>query len=187
MSADVSETVEVVLQLFRRRGDSQYGNEAVSQEEHGLQTASLAVRDGADAALITAALLHDIGHLLHDLPADAPDEGIDDRHEVNGGRWLAARFGPSVTEPVRLHVAAKRYLCSVDSAYTATLSTPSLTSLQLQGGPMSSDEATAFELSPHYHAAVQLRRWDDQAKVPSLPTQPLEYFAEHIEAACRQQ
>ena len=185
MSADVSDTVEEILRLFQRRGDSRYGNEAVSQREHGLQAASLAVRDGADCALVTAALLHDIGHLLHDLPDVAPDEGIDDRHEVIGGRWLAERFGPSVTEPVQLHVAAKRYLCAVDSAYATTLSTPSLRSLQLQGGPMSPGEVVAFETGPYFEAAVQLRRWDDQAKVPERLTRPLESFAEQIAAACR--
>lgn len=183
MGVDSENTVDEVLHLFRRRGDSQYGAEAVTQLEHGLQAATLAADSGADSALITAALVHDIGHLLHDLPDDAPDKGIDDRHEVSGGNWLARRFKETVTEPVRLHVPAKRYLCAVDSSYHDGLSAPSVLSLQLQGGPMSADEVAEFESHPHFERAVQLRRWDDQAKVPELPTPPLEFFGPHIAAA----
>ena len=104
----------VVATLFQSRGDSEYGGEGVSQREHALQAALLAQHAGANEALVAAALLHDIGHLLHDLPDDAPEQSIDDVHENRAAAWLTRHFGPHVTEPVRLHVAAKRYLCAVD-------------------------------------------------------------------------
>ena len=180
------ETVADILQLFRDRGDSQYGAEAVSQLEHALQTATLAADDGANSTLIAAALMHDIGHMLHDLPDDAPDHGIDDRHEVSGGAWLAQRFTDDVTGPVRLHVPAKRYLCATDPAYQAELSPASVLSLKLQGGPMSDDEILKFEQDPQYERAVRLRRWDDAAKIPDHPTPPLEFFETHVAAALNQ-
>lgn len=178
-----TEIVDEILQLLCERGNSQYGDEAVSQVEHALQTATLAQENDADSALVTAALLHDVGHLLHDLPNDAPDRGIDDRHEVSGGHWLASRFGPEVTEPVRLHVPAKRYLCAVIPAYADELSPPSVLSLKLQGGPMSANEVSDFESNPQFERAVQLRRWDDEAKIPDHPTPMVEDFRPHIEAA----
>jgi phosphonate degradation associated HDIG domain protein len=183
MTTDSKTIAEDVLQLFRDRGDSQYGEESVSQLDHALQTAALAVDNGADSSLISAALLHDIGHLLHDLPDDAPDQGIDDRHEISGSNWLADRFGEAVTEPVRLHVASKRYLCTVDPAYQDELSPPSVLSLKLQGGPMSADEVAEFESSPQFEQAVRLRRWDDEAKIPDHPTPSLEFFGTHLVAA----
>lgn len=164
---------EAICRLFLHRGDSQYGGEAVSQLEHALQTALLARQEGADAPLIVAALLHDVGHLLHGLPDDAPEQAIDDLHENRAATWLTRRYGKSVTEPVRLHVAAKRYLCAVDPGYFGLLSPPSITSLRLQGGPMSPAEVSEFESLPHYEAAIRLRRWDDAAKVPGLPTPSL--------------
>jgi len=178
-----SDLADEILQLFRQRGDSQYGAETVSQLEHALQTASLALADQADATLVTAALLHDVGHLLHDLPDDAPDHGIDDHHEVAGGNWLTNNFGPEVSEPVRLHVPAKRYLCAVEQAYKEQLSAPSIRSLHLQGGPMTAQEVAEFEQNPQCQSAIKLRRWDDAAKVPGLQTEPLESFVPYITAA----
>ncbi|MGD9644406.1 MAG: phosphonate degradation HD-domain oxygenase [Pirellulales bacterium] len=174
-------TTREALELFHQRGNSQYGREAVTQLQHALQAAMFAERDGADAPLITAALLHDVGHLLHELPDDAPNQGVDDHHETAAGNWLARRFGPEVVEPVRMHVAAKRYLCTVEPAYFDVLSGPSIVSLQLQGGVLSDDERSAFESSPHGAAAVRLRRWDDAAKVVGLPTPSLEHFASYID------
>ena len=172
-----------VLDLFHAHGGSRYGGENVSQLEHALQAAFFAERDGAPSTLIAAALLHDIGHLLHDLPADAPDQGIDDRHEALGARWLAGRFGPAVCEPVNLHVIAKRYLCAVDPAYFDLLSAPSIQSLALQGGPMNAEESRQFEQHPFHQEAVRLRRWDDAAKVEKLATPYVEHFAQHLDAA----
>jgi phosphonate degradation associated HDIG domain protein len=175
--------IDVILDLFQKRGDAAYLGEPVSQTEHALQTAWLAEQASADGALIAAALLHDVGHLLHDLPEDCALAGIDDAHEVRGQRWLARHFGPDVTEPVRLHVAAKRFLCATDPGYLGLLSEASLRSLQLQGGPFTPDEAAQFRLHPHGEAAVVLRRFDEQAKIPGLPTPPLEHFRPYLEAA----
>jgi len=176
MAGDPSATdpVALILQLFRHRGDSNYGGEAVTQREHALQAAACALAEAADDPLVAAAFLHDIGHLLHDLPEDAADDGIDDHHENAGARFVGAHFGPEVSEPVRLHVAAKRYLTAVEPDYMARLSEPSVTSLMLQGGPMSAAEQEAFRRNPHWEAAVRLRRYDEQAKVPGANTPAVE-------------
>ena len=175
-------TTATVIDLFATHGSSEYGGENVTQEEHALQCAELAAADGAPATLIAAALLHDIGHLLHDLPADAPERGIDDLHEALGGRWLESRFVPAVTEPVRLHVAAKRYLCATEPAYEAALSEPSRVSLGLQGGPFTPDEVAAFEMNPFWRDALRLRRWDDTGKVDGLETRLVADFADVLDA-----
>ncbi len=166
-----------IIGLFEAKGYSLYGGEPVTQLQHALQCAQLALKEGATEELITAALLHDIGHLLHDLPDDAPDNGIDDVHENVGGHFLSKHFPTSVTEPISLHVAAKRYLCATEPAYLQLLSPTSITSLQLQGGPMSPDEQAAFEQAPYHRDAVRLRRWDDEAKDPEMTTADLAFFA----------
>jgi [1-hydroxy-2-(trimethylamino)ethyl]phosphonate dioxygenase len=171
-----------ILQLFKQRGNSMYGGEAVTQLEHALQAATLAQNAGAFPSLVTAALLHDIGHILHDLPDDAPDQSIDDLHENLASGFLDQHFIDAVSEPVRLHVAAKRYLCAKDPAYLEMLSEPSIQSLALQGGPMSKEEVAEFELLPFYKDAIKLRRWDDQAKDPKIISPPIEAFVETIEA-----
>lgn len=176
-------TVEQIVKLFRDRGDSQYGGEAVTQRQHALQCAALAVQAKASPALVTAALLHDIGHLVHALPDDAPDQGIDDAHEELGYRFLRQIFDDSVTEPVRLHVPAKRYLCAVDPDYYALLSEPSILSLNLQGGPMSEIEVAEFREGGFAEDAVRLRRWDDLAKVLDLATPTIEDFEHYLHTA----
>lgn len=173
-----------VIRLFDRRGDSEYGGEDVTQLEHALQAAWLAEQEGAAPALIAAALLHDVGHLLHDLPDDAPDAGIDDHHENSAANFLGRSFPPSVTEPVRLHVDAKRYLCAVDATYRERLSEPSLVSLRLQGGAMTPAEVAAFEANPFAADAVRLRKWDDTAKVRELATPTLGHFLGYVREAC---
>lgn len=181
MADHPARTVHEILELFATRGDSGYGGEAVSQRAHALQSAYFARQAGAAPSLIIAALLHDIGHLLHHLPDDAPDRGVDDRHEDLAARWLASRFGPEVVEPVRLHVAAKRYLCAVEPGYHEALSAPSQLSLKLQGGPMSPEEAEEFRASAHGEAAVTLRRCDDSAKVPELDVPGIDEYVPWIE------
>ena len=183
MAIPASETLATLVRLFDERGDSGYGGEAVSQRQHALQAAHLARQSGASPALIAAALLHDIGHLLHDLPNDAPESGIDDHHEGLAARWLAQVFGAEVVEPVRLHVAAKRYLCAVEPSYRDHLSEPSQVSLALQGGPMSPEEVERFRSCPHHLAAISLRRWDDEAKDPHLQVPELETYLPILEAA----
>lgn len=170
--------------LLTQRADARYGLEEVTQRAHALQAAWLAEQEGAGDALIAAALLHDIGHLLHDLGEDPASAGVDDRHEERGHAWLAAHFGPEVTEPVRLHVAAKRYLCAVEPGYFARLAPDSVRSLALQGGPMSAGEAAGFAALPWSGAAVRLRRWDEQAKVAHLATPPVAHFLPAV-ARCR--
>jgi phosphonate degradation associated HDIG domain protein len=165
------------------KGHARYGLADINQRQHALQAAWLAEREDAGAALVTAALLHDIGHMVHDLGDDPAGHGIDDRHEERGHEWLVGWFGPSVTEPVRLHVAAKRYLCAVDSGYFGKLSRDSVLSLSLQGGPMSPPEVAAFEALPGYKDAVRLRRWDEAAKVKDLDTPVFAHFAAFV-AAC---
>ena len=116
--------IEEIAELFARHGRELYSGEPITQTEHALQAALMAEESGADACLITAAFLHDIGHLLHDLDEDFAEEGIDDKHEALGAEWLSQHFGFEVVEPVRLHVAAKRYLCAVDAEYLAGSRTP---------------------------------------------------------------
>jgi phosphonate degradation associated HDIG domain protein len=175
--------ITFLILLFRERGDAAYIGEPVSQTEHAVQTAWAAEQAGASAAMIASALVHDVGHLLHDLPEDCALAGIDDAHETRGARWLARHFGPGVSEPVRLHVAAKRFLCATDPTYLGLLSEPSLQSLRLQGGPFTPDETAQFRREPYADAAVTLRRFDEQAKVPGLSTPTLEHFRPYLEAA----
>jgi phosphonate degradation associated HDIG domain protein len=174
--------VDDLLRLFETRGETAYHGERVSQTEHALQCAYLAEREGADGAAVVAALLHDIGHLLPGLAEDLAERGIDGRHECAGAAWLARLFGPEVTEPVRLHVPAKRYLCATEPAYLASLSPASLRSLELQGGPLDPAEVAAFERQPHWQSAVRLRRWDDAAKVPGLAVPGLAHYRARVEA-----
>jgi phosphonate degradation associated HDIG domain protein len=181
MAGTPGAVVNEIVKLFAQHGDSNYGGEAVSQRAHALQAAYFARQAGANPALVVAALLHDIGHLLHDLPDDAPDRGVDDRHETLAARWLAGRFGPEVVEPVRLHVAAKRYLCAIEPGYCEALSAPSRISLRLQGGPMSPEEAERFRTLPHAESAVTLRRCDDAAKVAELVVPEIAEYVPSIE------
>ena len=183
MSPD--EVAARIVTLFRTRGDSTYGGERLSQTEHALQCALAAERAEVSEPLIVASLLHDIGHLLHDVGDDAAERGIDARHEDLGAAWLKDWFGPEVTEPVRLHVPAKRYLCAVDPAYTAGLSAGSIASLRVQGGPMTEAEQAAFEALPFHAEAVSLRRFDDVGKVRGLPVPDIETYRTRIAAQVR--
>jgi phosphonate degradation associated HDIG domain protein len=175
--------VDRLMRLFADKGQGAYFGEAVTETEHALQTARRAAESGAGDEMIAAALLHDVGHLLHGLPEDVADKGIDARHEEGGAAWLGRYFGPAVAGPVRLHVAAKRYLCAVDPAYPDGLSAASRLSLRLQGGPFSPDEARRFEQEPFWQAAVAVRRWDDAAKVPGLIVPGLDHYRPCLEAA----
>ena len=168
--------LEQLFHLFAHHGQGAYFGEPVSETEHALQAAHLARQQAAPDSLVAAALLHDVGHLLHHLGEDFTARGIDDQHENGGAAWLEAHFPPEVVEPVRLHVAAKRYLCAVQPHYYQALSETSRRSLALQGGPMSPAEQAAFEQSPYWRAALQLRHWDDAAKIPGLDVPELETY-----------
>ncbi|MGB1709008.1 MAG: phosphonate degradation HD-domain oxygenase [Rubripirellula sp.] len=172
--------IDQVIMLFDKYGDSLYGGEAISQRDHAIQAAMLAENENATPALIVAALLHDVGHLIHDLPEDASEKGIDDRHELLGEAYLESAFGPEVAIPVRLHVAAKRYLCAVDEHYGDQLSYASQVSLRLQGGPFNIDEIQSFENLPYWENAVRLRRWDDLAKVKGMVMPEIRHFAGYM-------
>jgi phosphonate degradation associated HDIG domain protein len=174
--------IDRILALYREKAQGAYFGEAVTEMEHALQSAHLAEQTGATPELIVAALLHDVGHFLHGLPEDIAEQGIDGRHEEGGAAWLKSHFGPAVVDPVRLHVAAKRYLCAVEPDYYADLSEASQRSLQLQGGPMSPDEVRRFESEPEFRSAVAVRRWDDTAKVPGLAVPGLEHYRTYLQA-----
>jgi phosphonate degradation associated HDIG domain protein len=176
---------EQILNLFEKNGSSMYGGEEVTQLEHALQCAQLARTHHASNELVTAALLHDIGHLLHDLPDDASDNGIDDMHELLGEKYLTQHFKLAAVEPVKLHVQAKRYLCATAPGYLETLSQPSKISLEFQGGVMDQNEVLLFEKNEFYKEAVALRRWDDLAKDPNLVSPSIESYTNEIESSLK--
>ncbi|MFO0851719.1 MAG: HD domain-containing protein [Gemmataceae bacterium] len=176
-----AELLAKIEDLFLTRGGAQYSGEAVSQLEHALQAAWAAEQADVPDHLVAAALLHDVGHLLHGHGEDCAGRGIDDRHEELGRRFLTTAFGPAVTEPIRLHVAAKRFLCATDPEYTARLSDASVLSLRLQGGPMTHAEAAEFQAHPHAADALALRRWDEAAKTPELRTPSFDHFKPYLE------
>jgi [1-hydroxy-2-(trimethylamino)ethyl]phosphonate dioxygenase len=165
-----------IVALFERGGGGAYYGEPVTVLEHGLQAAHFAVADGAGESLVVAALVHDVGHLLNEAPDDIADWHADARHELVGSAWLARHFGPAVCDPVRLHVPAKRYLCATAATYRQSLSPASLITLELQGGPMSDEEAAAFRREPYFRDAVRLRLFDDRGKVAGLATASLDDY-----------
>ncbi len=169
--------------LFARRGDLAYG-EAVNQLQHALQSARLAETHGESPMMITACLLHDIGHLQHEDAAAALACGDDDGHESLATNFLLPWFTDQVVAPVALHVQAKRYLAAVDTDYLARLSRVSQHTLNLQGGPMTMSEAATFARLPFASAAIRLRRIDEAAKVPGAKTPPLSHYL-RIAAGCR--
>ena len=137
-------TLAGIKALIEAKGGCQYTGEPVTQLEHALQTAQLAEKAQADAALITASLLHDFGHLSNDMGETPTLRGVDDKHQYHGVLALKGVFAEAVLNPIRLHVDAKRYLCAVDRDYWAGLSEDSKRSLELQGGIFSADEAAQF-------------------------------------------
>jgi phosphonate degradation associated HDIG domain protein len=174
-----------IIGIYGKRGADAYFGEVVSVTEHGLQAAWFAQQDGAPANLVVAALLHDIGHLVDDVPDDFEEWTRDQHHERVGAAWLARRFGPEVSDPVRLHVPAKRYLCATEAGYFSNLSPASVRTLQLQGGPMAAAEVAAFELESYFREAVRVRRWDDRAKIADLKTPALADYRTLIETQAK--
>jgi gamma-butyrobetaine dioxygenase len=171
-----TEPVAALGELFAAATAQDYLGEPVTVSVHLRQTGELAQQAGAPPGLVAAALLHDVGHLVGAVSGRELMLGTENRHGQSGADWLGQWFGPEVTEPVRLHVAAKRYLCGTDPSYHDQLSEASKYTLRLQGGPMSPDEAATFEALPHAADAVRLRRWDDLAKDAAHEPPPFEHF-----------
>lgn len=184
---DSAKIVEEIRQRFTEKGNAIYAGEPVTQTEHALQAAYSAEQAGETPELIVAALLHDMGHLLHQHDENCATQGIDDLHEKIGAQWLVQYFPESVTEPIRLHVAAKRYRCAIDPLYHSQLSAASKLSLQLQGGPFTSEEVEAFEINHWSASAVRLRSWDEAAKIPGEKTPELEHFLTYVHRVLKTQ
>jgi phosphonate degradation associated HDIG domain protein len=167
--------IEEVLDTYRKHGHLQYG-ESVTELQHALQSATFAQQAGEPPIVIAAALLHDYGHLCHQLGEDIAERGIDASHEHIGANRLRELFVDEIVDAGRLHVAAKRYLCWKNPQYFEGLSEASRKSLQLQGGPMTNSEAQQFEREPHFELAVRVRRYDDLGKEPEMHTPDLDSF-----------
>ena len=169
-------TLQDIHDLFVRRGAEQYSGEPVTQLEHALQCAALAEAEDADDELVTAAFLHDLGHLLQDLGETPTLRGVDDVHQYAALPFLRGLFGERVLGGIQLHVDAKRYLCATRLGYHDALSEDSKRSLKLQGGTFIDEQAQAFIARPGAPDAVRLRIWDDLAKTAGAPTPPLSHF-----------
>ncbi|NNE24508.1 MAG: HD domain-containing protein [Rhizobiales bacterium] len=177
---DANALITRLREMISAKGGNLYGGEQVTQAQHALQCAQFAEDAGATKPLIAAALLHDIGHLVeHDFES-ALERDEDRFHENLGDAFLRQWFGPDVTEPVRLHVASKRYLCATDPEYLSKLSAASVHSLRIQGGPMSAAEVAEFEANGNHRDAVQLRIWDDLGKDPAMKTASLDHFLDIV-------
>jgi gamma-butyrobetaine dioxygenase len=180
----VTSPIDVIAGLFDGEGLQSYLGEQVSLATHMLQAGALAESCGAVDHLVAAALLHDVGHFaaVTRRQIDGQQlEPMDYRHQDTGADWLAQWFPVEVTEPVRLHAMAKRYLCTVEPGYVASLSPASVHTLSLQGGPLTEAQARAFEGLPHARAAVAVRRWDEAAKDPAVATPPFDHFRQLLD------
>lgn len=176
------DVIDFLLDLFAARGAEEYMGEKVSMAQHMEQSAACAVKDGAPDSLVAAALLHDVGHFVTDLPIESLANGIDNSHEEVCADYLAPFYPPAVTEPIRLHVAAKRYLCATDAAYLHRLSDASINSLMVQGGPMNAAEIESFEANPYHRDAIRLRHYDDDGKVAGLDIRPIGEYRQLLES-----
>lgn len=173
--------LEKIKSYLEVAGENLYGNECISQLEHAKQCAMHAELNGGNASLIASALLHDIGHLVDKRFQTGQENEIDRRHEAIGAAYLSKFFPPSVTEPIRMHVLAKRYLCATEDGYFESLSPASVRSLNLQGGAFTDSEAAEFIRQPFAEEAVKLRRWDELAKVPDCETPGLNHFMGYVD------
>ena len=176
--------IEDLLKLYEAKGEREYEGEGISQLEHALQSAQLAEQAGAAPALVCAALLHDVGHLLNDKGETPTLRGVDDLHQYAALPFLRPYFPEAVLGPIRLHVDAKRYLCATRPDYYERLSEDSKRSLKLQGGVFAPAEAERFIGQPHAADAVQVRLWDDAAKVRGAATPGLAHFEPLLREAC---
>ena len=177
-------TLDNIAQLFASHGARIYSGEPVTQLQHALQTASLAEQCGEQDELITACLLHDLGHMLNDQGETPTMRELDDTHQYFALPFLRGLFSDRVLDAIRLHVDAKRYLCRMRPDYRATLSADSIRSLELQGGIYSQQQCVEFIAQPGAPDAVKLRQWDDQAKQPNLSTPELAHFLQRAARCC---
>ena len=184
LSAD--NMLDLLKDILLKRGSESYLGEVVTMSEHMLQSAWIAEQAGEDKTIIVAALLHDIGHYTSDFGEDYLDLDIDNVHEVAGERVLNRWFPPEITETVRWHVDAKRYLCAVEPDYFASLSPASVHSLELQGGPMSEDEVLQFQKNPWLDTIVRVRRYDDGAKIQGRKTPDMQHYLTMVEEVFEQ-
>lgn len=184
MNLDRDRLIETIFSVFKNRGAEKYADEEVTQLQHAIQCAQLARESSEDEAVVVAALLHDIGHLLgeEDLPHSC-DQNLHDAHEQAGYEFLLDGFGIQIAEMVRLHVAAKRYLCTKDQGYQNALSPTSLKSFFDQGGKMTADETSEFESNLYFAEALRLRRWDDQAKEIDKPMVEIADFLPELQSS----
>lgn len=175
--------MEIIANLFAQGGDEAYFGEPITQLEHALQCAQLAEEAGADDDTIVAAFLHDIGHLLPpDLAGGYMDGYGTVDHERLGADYLRERgFSEKVGQLIEHHVNAKRYLVFKNPAYFARLSEASVKTLEFQGGPMKATEAAAFETNPYFKGILLMRTWDEQAKIPGLPTPGIDHYMSIVE------
>ncbi|AJY09650.1 HD domain-containing protein [Burkholderia dolosa] len=178
-------TIEAIRGLYREHGHVAYSGEPVTQLEHALQSGSLAEEADADEALVAAAFLHDLGHLLNRQGETPSARGVDDLHQYFVLPFLRPLFSDAVLEPIRLHVDAKRCLCRTDAGYAERLSPDSVRSLALQGGIFSEEEAAAFLQRPFADDALRLRRWDDAAKEAGKTTPDLDHYMEIVARQAR--
>jgi len=168
--------IDLIVDIFDRRGADSYLGETVTMSEHMLQAALLAEEAGAGDDMIAAALLHDIGHYTNEFPENALERGIDNRHDEAGAAILAPFFPDIVTSCVRYHVEAKRYLCATDPTYFGQLTPASVQTLDLQGGPMDKKEIEEFRRIPYLDAIIQVRKWDEGGKVAGKSTPPIAHY-----------
>lgn len=172
----MASTLNDIEELCDRRGTEQHSREQVTHLEHALQSAWFAEQEGAEPKMITAALLHDLGHLLDEQGESPTLRGIDDLHQFFILPFLRALFDDAVLEPIRWHVDAKRYLCATRMGYQTGLSKDSQRSMVLQGGVFTAVQASEFIARPYVEAAVRLRLWDDLAKIEGMSTPPLAHY-----------
>lgn len=173
--------VAFLADIFERRGGEEYLGEPVTMAQHMLQGATFAEAKGCSEQIIVAALLHDIGHFTSEFGTYSPDDTSDKHHEDAGADVLADFFPSIVTDCVRHHVAAKRYLCATNPTYFDRLSAASVHSLNLQGGPMGGTEAAAFAKNPNLADIIQVRYFDEAGKEPDMKTPDFAHFAPMVQ------
>ncbi len=172
--------VQFLAHIFEKCGEKEYLGEPVTMAQHMLQGATLAEKKGFSESVIVAALLHDIGHFTSDVGTFSMTDQSDKYHEDAGAKILENFFPSIVTDCVKYHVAAKRYLCATSPDYLNKLSKASIHSLKLQGGPMSQEEIQEFQKNPNLDQIIKVRYLDDAGKNPSMKTPDFEYFAPMI-------